>query len=85
MEYITKPSMTRLARKAGIKSVSEDCFPVLHDVIGSSIKDVVKAALVVNSARDTKTLMAGDIQDAFRIKGLNVAHSTELGTGTCSR
>ena len=85
MEYITKPSMTRLARRAGIKSVSEDCFPLMHKIIGSSIKDIVKAALVVNSARETKTLMARDIQDAFRIKGLNIAHSTELGTNTCSR
>ena len=83
MDYITKPSITRLARRAGVKSISEDCYTVIHDSIGQSIEDIVRVALVVNGARSTKTLMVDDVYDALRLKGYNVAHSADLGTGTC--
>ena len=83
MEYIAKPSITRLARRAGVKSIAEDCYPVIHEAIGKAIRDVVKTALVVNSERSTKTLMVEDVFDAFRLNGHNVAQSTDLGTMTC--
>jgi len=83
MEHITKPSMTRLARRAGVKSMSEDCYPVIHQEIGEMIEDIMRVALVVNSTRSTKTLMVEDMYDALRLKGYNVAHSTDMGTGTC--
>jgi histone H3/H4 len=85
MEHITKPSITRLARRAGIKSISEDCYPVIHKAIGASIEDVIKVALVVNSLRPTKTLMVEDVHDALRLRGHHVAQSLDLGTGTCHR
>ncbi len=85
MEHITKPSITRLARRAGVKSISEDCYPVIHDSIGAVIEDVIGVALLVNAARSTKTLMEEDIHDALRLKGYNVAQSTDLGVSTCLR
>ena len=85
MDYITKPSLTRLARRAGVKSISDDCYSVIHDALGSTIEEVVGVALLINSTRSTKTLMVDDIYDAFRLKGHNVAQSTDLGTGTCLR
>jgi len=85
MEHITKPSIIRLARRAGVKSISEECYPVIHDTIGSTIEDIVRVALIVNSARSTKTLMVEDIHDALSLEGYNVAQSTDLGTGSCVR
>jgi histone H3/H4 len=85
MEHITKPSITRLARRAGVKSLSEDCYQIIHDAIGSTIEDVARVGLLVNASRSTKTLMVEDIHDALRLKGYNVAQSTDLGTGTCLR
>ena len=85
MEYITKPSITRLARRAGVKSMSEECYSTIHDYIGSTIEDIVEVALLVNMARSTKTLMEDDVYDALRLKGYNVAQSTDLGSGTCLR
>ena len=29
---ITKPSITRLARRAGVKSVSDDCFNIIKQI-----------------------------------------------------
>jgi histone H3/H4 len=83
MEYITKPSVTRLARRAGVKSISEDCYSVIHAAIGEKIEEVTKVALIVNSGRSTKTLMVEDVQDALRLRGYYIAQSTDLGTGTC--
>jgi histone H3/H4 len=83
MEYITKPSLIRLARRAGVKSISDDCYAVIHEAIGEKIQEITKIALLVNSGRSTKTLMVEDVQDALRLKGYNVAQSTDLGKGTC--
>ena len=85
MDYITKPSITRLARRAGIKSLSEECYPVIHEAIGTEIENIISVALIINSERSTKTLMIDDIRDAFRIKGYNIASSNDLGSVTCSR
>ena len=70
MEHIKRPSITRLARRAAIKSLSGDCFPVIHKAIGNEIKDIISAALVINSEHTTKTLMVEDVARCFRGSGL---------------
>lgn len=85
MEDITKPSITRLARRAGVKSVSDECFDPIRNIISYQMDDLIKTALVVNSEHQTKTLMAEDIYDAFTLLKHNVTQSTDLGTTTCSK
>ena len=85
MESITKPSITRLARRAGVKSVSEDCFNPIRHLISNRLHELVLAALVVNSEHQTKTLMSEDIYDSFLLMGENVTQSGDLGTSTCSK
>ena len=82
MDNITKPSITRLARKAGIKSLSDDCFPVIQDIIETLTSEIIDATLVVNSEKNTKTLMVNDIYKAMNIKGYNIAQSSDLGNST---
>ena len=85
MADITKPSIARLARRAGVKSVSDDCFPTIRHLISNHLTDVISASIVANSEHQTKTLMADDIYDALSLLGQNVTHSNELGTSTCSK
>lgn len=85
MEDITKPSITRLARKAGVKSVSDDCFPAVRQLISDKLVEVVNAAMIVNSEHQTKTLMPEDVYSAFKLIGQNVTHSSDLGKSTCSK
>lgn len=85
MENITKPSITRLARRAGVKSLSDDCYTTIRGLVGSHIAEIIIAALVVNSEHNTKTLMPDDIYEAMRLRGYNVAQSSQLGTATCSK
>lgn len=85
MDNITKPSITRLARQAGVKSLSDDCYNNIRNMINMYLSEVIVASLVVNSEHNTKTLMPEDVYEALRITGYNVAQSHELGTTTFSK
>jgi histone H3/H4 len=85
MEDITKPSITRLARRAGVKSVSDDCFNPLRELISRKLNEFIGTALVINSEHQTKTLMADDIYDACSLLDIQVTQSTDLGKSTCSK
>ena len=81
MEYITKPSISRLARRAGVKTISEDCYLVIHEAIGEEIEKIISTAFIINSGNNTKTLMIKDIRDSFRLNGYNITESNDLGSG----
>jgi histone H3/H4 len=85
MEQLTKPSITRLARKAGVKSLSDDCYNSIRDLVKSQLSEIIVAALIVNSEHNTKTLMSEDIYDALHLRGYNVTQSNDLGTTTCTK
>jgi histone H3/H4 len=85
MDHITKPSITRLARRAGVKSVSDDCYNTVRSLVELQLNDIIMAALVVNSEHNTKTLMPEDIYEALRLKGYNVAQSHDMGVTTCAK
>lgn len=79
-ENITKPSMTRLARKAGIKSLSDDCYSTIRDMITMELSNTIDTMLIVNSEHNTKTIMPEDVYEALRLQGENIASSYDLGT-----
>jgi histone H3/H4 len=85
MEDITKPSITRLARRAGVKSISDDCFDYIRVLMYNKLDNLINSILVVNSEHQTKTLMAEDIYDTFSLLGLNVTQSSDISTSTCSK
>lgn len=82
---ITRPSIVRLARRAGIKSISEECFNNIRALITFQITDIIKKSLVVNSEHQTKTLMTEDIYEALSLNGENLTQSNDLGTNTISK
>ena len=82
MEDITKPSITRLARQAGVKSISDECFDYIRKDIYDRLDKVISVSLVVNSENQTKTLMPDDVYNALRLLGCNITQSNDLGTTT---
>jgi histone H3/H4 len=82
---ITKPSITRLARRAGVKSVSEDCFNIVRNLITTELEEIIRLTMIVNSEHQTKTLMPEDIYEAVSFNGANLTQSGELGKSTCSK
>jgi len=82
---MTRPSITRLARKAGVKSISEDCFTNIRALVSQHLHMIIQNALVINSEHQTKTLMADDIYESLAMLGENLAQSHDLGTTTVSK
>jgi histone H3/H4 len=77
---LPKPCLTRLARKAGVKSISDDSFEHIRNVVIDRITDVLKTVIIVNSESETKTFMTSDLYDALSILGENLCKSTDLGS-----
>jgi hypothetical protein len=82
---ISKPSIVRISRKAGIKSLSEECYPYIRAIISDKIEDIIKKAIIINKEHDTKTLMINDIYRALYLQGENITQSSELGTVTIGK
>jgi histone H3/H4 len=78
MESITKPSLTRLSRKAGVKSVSDESFDTIREIMDKKILDIIRTSIIINSENLTKTLMPTDIYTSIKITGTNIAQSSEL-------
>jgi len=74
----TKPAITRLARRAGVKSMSDDCVDVVRSMIALKLDEILKTTLVVNEQSTTKTIMSDDIYSALHFNGMNVARTEEL-------
>ena len=82
---ITKPSITRLARRAGVKSVSVECYDLIRKLINSKLEEIIRVSMIINSEHQTKTLMSEDIYEAISFNGVNLAQSSEIGVTTCSK
>ena len=78
MEFITKPSITRVARKAGVKSIADDCYPTIYTKIDELLNNIIKTSIIVNNEQNTKTLMVDDVYKSFLLNDYNVARSSEL-------
>jgi histone H3/H4 len=82
---ITRPSITRLSRLAGVKSISEDCYDEIKEIMLHRLQRVVKTSLVVNAQKQNKTLLPEDIYDAIALLGENLAVSNCLGTSSITK
>jgi len=77
MEF-TKPSITRLSRRGGVKSMSDECYDTIRKIIEHKLTEVVKAVVVVNSEHNTKTIMPNDVYDALQLLNHKVTQSQDL-------
>lgn len=74
----TKPAITRLARRAGVKSMSDDCVVPIRNLIGMELDKILQTTLIVNQQHATKTIMPDDVYDALAICGIHVAKTEEF-------
>lgn len=84
-KYLTEPSILRLARKAGIKNFSDPCYEVVNQLIESDLKELVKAIKIINSEKDTKTIMIANVYEALNLQGERVAYSDKLDSQTAKK
>ena len=84
MERITKPSIARLGRRAGVKSLSDDCYDNIRNLIHQKLDEILKTVVIVNSEHNTKTILVNDIYESLTLLNHNVAQSSELNTTVCA-
>ena len=82
---LTKPAITRLARQAGVKSISDDCFSSIRALLVQRLDHILQNSLIVNEQHQTKTLMVEDIYEALEIDGEFLAQSNDLGISTIGK
>ena len=80
MEKITKPSINRLARRAGVKSLSNDCYDTIRNLIGMELNNIIKTVVVVSQ---TKTILPKDVHESLKLMNYNIPESTELPLNSC--
>lgn len=80
MDHLSKPSITRLSRRAGVKSLSDDCHDTIRKLIDTKLNDIIKSVSIVNSEHNTKTIMVNDVYDALQLLNHNVTSSNDLSS-----
>ena len=60
--------------------MSEECVETIRKKACDKLREVLAGIRVVNSERQTKTVMVDDVYDALRMFGYNVTESSVLGT-----
>ena len=75
---LTKPAITRLARRAGVKSMSDECVGPVRNLVAMKLDELLSNAVIVNSQHTTKTIMEDDIYEALAFMNINVARTEEF-------
>ncbi len=78
VKYFTKPSILKLARKAGVKSLSEDAYPVIDTILAARIEQLVRDGLHIHQMRGARVLTCDDIQKGAELRGMFFADGNEL-------
>lgn len=75
---LTKPAITRLARRAGVKSMSDECIVPIRNLIAMKLDELITSTIIVNGQHTTKTIMDDHIYQALSFMNINVARTEEF-------
>ncbi len=65
----TRPSIVKIARKAGVKSLADECFMLVDTLMMDHIETLVREGLLMNKVRGGKVLSVEDVQAALMQRG----------------
>ena len=71
-KFIKNSSINRLSKRAGIKTLSHDAYPIIHLILSNKIREILKVVKNVNAEHGTKSIMPKDFQKAIEILGVNM-------------
>lgn len=69
IEGISKPSFRRLARRGGVKRISEDVYHASRDLVQRFVDDVVRDAVIFTEHSKRKTISTQDVLMALKNRG----------------
>ena len=74
----SKPSILRIARKAGIKCISDECYDLIDKMIYARVQEIIEDSLSIKNQRGGKVLTQNDIQESLSLRSINVPVSQHL-------
>lgn len=77
-KLLNSACILRLARKAGIKILSSDAYPVIEKIIREEIEDIMNGVRVANNESGTKTILYKDLELGLSLLGRNELISKNL-------
>lgn len=66
---ITKPAIKRLARRGGVKRISNSCYQLTRTIVRAFLERIVKNAVLVSECANRKTVSAKDAVYALKKSG----------------
>lgn len=78
MDYLNKSSITKLSKRAGVKSISEECNEKIRKIIESKLDEIVDTMIIINSEHNTKTIMTSDVYDSLQLLNHNITIPKDL-------
>ena len=72
MEKLPKTVVTKMARKAGIKTISDDTESIIIDIVNNTLSDVLKHSIIASEEVDSKILSKKNIIDGMSLMNINV-------------
>src|SRR3989304_977601 len=68
MENLTKPAIRRLARRGGVKRISQNCYSLIRTSLKGFLSDIMMIVAVLAEYEKKKTVKAKDVMYALRMK-----------------
>jgi histone H3/H4 len=80
MDNIKKVTIKRLAECAGVKSLGDDCYDVIREIIEEQVKEVVRVGHLLMIEDNSKTLSNKHIQLSLEYSGHNFLFNNNSST-----
>mgnify|MGYP001575771424 CR=1 FL=1 len=74
---ISTPSISRLCKKAGVKTINKsgDCPDLIRNTMLLKMTEVLNCSVILCQMKQNKTVMEEDVYDALRLCGYNFTAS----------
>lgn len=70
--FIKNTALNRLSKRAGVKTISNDVYPIIHDILTNKIIEISDIIKFVNAENGTQNIMIKDLQKTFELMGINI-------------
>jgi histone H3/H4 len=75
--HISSTSLLRLSHRAGIKTMTEDCYEVINEIVRHKMNQIIDISSKISDDRRKKMIMPDDIHFSLNMLGINVVKMAE--------
>ena len=72
VHFIKNTSLNKLSKRSGVKTLSTDAYPIIHDILTNKMIEVTDFIKSVNAEHGTRNIMLRDAEKALKILGVNM-------------